>query len=74
MRGRIATGILGSCESFTRYLTVVIVYTDIVDFFTFSLLAFSFFPLVTRSLGDRPHVVERLTRGYLAILAICDVS
>ena len=45
-----------------------------IDFFTFSLMAFAFFPLVTRSLGDRPHAVERLTRGYLAILAICDVK
>lgn len=45
-----------------------------IDFFTFSLIAFSFFPLVTRQLGDSPRAVEKLTRGYLAILAICDVS
>ena len=44
------------------------------DFFTFSLIAFAFFPLVTKTLGDRPYVVQRLTRGYLAVLAICDVS
>lgn len=48
--------------------------SDGVDFFTFSLIAFGFFPLVTKLLGDRPHAVERLTRGYLAILAICDVG
>lgn len=44
-----------------------------IDFFTFSLIAFAFFPIVTKSLKDQPHAVERLTRGYLAILAICDV-
>ena len=45
----------------------------VADFFAFSLVAFAFFPLVTKSLKDRPDVVERLTRGYLAVLAICDV-
>jgi hypothetical protein len=29
---------------------------------------------VTRLLGSKPRLVERLTRGYLAVLAICDVS
>jgi hypothetical protein len=37
-------------------------------------MAFAFFPIVTRQLSNQPKAVERLTRGYLAILAICDVS